>query len=157
MRKWAKAELGLINKLTGEIYDAEIRIAKRQGGRFMKLWQGTEWNSRLVRLQGGSARLLLYLMEIANWKNEVPGPVKVSEAMVSQRSSVSRAYTELIKAEFLYKVGGIYKLSPYYCWKGNDEQYEEACREVADKKASQLPRGELPQVYSGISAILKGD
>lgn len=65
MRRWQVAELGLINKKTGEVYDAEIRLAKRWGGRFMKIWQDTGWEKRLCELQGNSLRVLFHLTMVA--------------------------------------------------------------------------------------------
>ena len=127
MRKWQTAHLGLINKRTGELYDAELSIAhKSGGGRFMKVWQGTGWDEKLVELQGISLRILWHLVSIAKWQNEVPGPGEVAASMSVLRPNVSRAYAELTKAGLLSKIDGVYRLSPLFCWKGTDEQYESA-------------------------------
>jgi len=101
-----------------------------QGGKFMKLWQNTTWQDRVMRLQGNSLKVLHYLEMVAGWENEVPGPSEVSKALGIRQPHISRAYAELSNAEFLYKRDGIYRLSPFFCWKGTDSQLQEAHRYV---------------------------
>ena len=115
---------------TGRSVRAEV-IQERKGGKFMKVWQDTGWEGRIGGLRGNSLKVLWYLMMVAGWGNKVPGPGEVAERMKQKRPNVSRAYKELIGASFLHKTGGAYLLDPYYCWKGNDEQYEEACRKLS--------------------------
>jgi len=118
----------LVNRKTGETADVNIDIHGK-GGRFMKIWQGTGWEKNLGELQGNSLRVLFHLTMVASWKNRIPSPTETSKAMAIKRPNVSRAYSELIKAGFVYKTDGVYYLSPLYCWKGNEEQYEQAMRE----------------------------
>lgn len=129
-RNWQVAELGLVNKKTGELYDAEIRIAKKKGGKFMKIWQDTGWEKRLGELHGNSLKVLFHLTMVCKWENLIDGPSETARVMEWKKSLVVRAYGELIKSNFVVKQNGGYRLSPFFCWKGNDEQYENACREL---------------------------
>ena len=90
-----------------------------------------------MSIQGNSVKTLCYLELIAGWANEVPGPSEVAIAIGLKRQAVSRAYGELIKANFVIKRNGNYQLNPLFCWKGNDEQYEEAVRALG---VGQRPR-----------------
>ena len=120
---------GLVNKKTGEIADVDITI-HRGGGRFMKVWQDTGWQYRLKELQGRSLLVLYHLMATANWQNQVPETSETAQALALKQVNVSRAYSELIKAGFLYKRDGIYHLSPLFCWKGSDKQLGQAIEEL---------------------------
>lgn len=108
-----------------------IVIARSTGGKFMKIWQGTGWEKRLGELQGNSLRVLFHLTMVAGWQNKVPGPSETSTAMSLKQPSISRAYSELIKTNFLTKSNGSYQLNPLFCWKGSDQQYEEAIKELS--------------------------
>jgi len=119
----------LIHDATGQSIKALV-IARSTGGRFMKIWQGTGWEKRLSNLQGNSLRVLWHLVSGASWGNLVPGPSETATSMNLRQPHVSRAYTELTKADFLYKFDGTYCLSPYFCWKGNDQQYEQAIKKL---------------------------
>jgi len=137
-KRWQVAELGLVNKRTGELYDAEIRLARKTGGSFMKLWQDTGWEKRLGELQGSSLKVLFHLTMVCKWQNFIPGPSETAKAMGFRQSHVSRAYGELAKVDFLYKQDGSYRLSPYFCWKGSDDQYELACRELLSGRPKEI-------------------
>ena len=104
----------------------------------MKVWQGTGWEKRLGELQGNSLRVLFHLTMVAGWNNVVPSPSVTSKAMVLRQSHTSRAYAQLIKANFLIKSNDSYYLSPLYCWKGNDQQYEEAIKALSSTPKQRL-------------------
>jgi len=63
--KWQRVGLGLINKETGEIFDAELRLRRHCKGGFMKLWQNVGWGRNLDKLQGASLRVLFRLANVA--------------------------------------------------------------------------------------------
>ena len=132
--KWQRVGLGLINKETGEIFDAELRLRRHIKGGFMKLWQNVGWEKNLGELQGASLRVLFRLTNAAAWGNSVPGPVETAKAMGMQRTNTSHAYSELARAGFLCKVEGRYYLNPLFCWKGRDEEYEVAVARLASPK-----------------------
>ena len=118
-------------------------IPYSQGGRFMKLWQGTGWEKRIMSLQGNSVKVLWHLVSVASWGNQVPGPTEVAKAMNIKKQNISRAYAELIKSDFLYKVDGAYCLSPFFCWKGTDAQLLEAQRYmIAESKRLAIRQSE---------------
>lgn len=126
----------ILDRVTGEVIEFDITVRQPKGGKFMKVWQGTGWQQRIGRLQGNSLKVLWHLLDIAKWGNEVPGPSTVAKTLDKKQSHISRAYSELVKSDFLYKKDGNYYLSPYFCWKGNNQQYEQACRELP--KGSQI-------------------
>lgn len=97
----------------------------------MKIWQDNGWERRLGDLQGNSLKVLFHLVMVAKWRNQVPGPVETSKAMSIRQPNVSRAYSELMKADFLRKADGVYYLHPLFCWKGDDRGYEEAVEEFS--------------------------
>jgi len=130
MGKTPNYTLTLTNDDSGQKIKGRF-VPYSQGGKFMKLWQGTGWERRIKGLQGNSLRVLWYLVSVASWNNEVQGPSDTAIGMNLRQPHISRAYGELIKADFLYKVNGIYHLSPYFCWKGDDYQYQQACRELS--------------------------
>jgi len=119
----------LVNKQTGELADVDITIY-RGASKFMKLWQNTSWDSQISKLQGNSVKVLWKLVHIATWNNQVPGPSAIATMMGMRQPHVSKAYKELINTDFLQRINGAYRLNPYFCWKGNDEQYQAACREL---------------------------
>jgi len=141
MRKYStrNSNWRLTNIKTGEVADVDITI-RRGSDRFMKLWQGTGWQRRIKELQGNTLRVLWYLVSVAGWNNEVSGPSGTAIGMSLRQPHISRAYGELIKAGLLYKVQGIYYLSPYFCWKGDDQQYQQACRELSYKAPTLIER-----------------
>ena len=124
--KWQRVDLGLLNKATGELFDAELRLRRHHKGGFMKLWQNVGWVNNLMGLQGATVKVLFHLTNVAAWGNSVPGPVETAKAMGKQRTHTSHAYSELARAGFLCKVEGRYYLNPLFCWKGRDEEYESA-------------------------------
>ena len=105
----------------------------------MKVWQGTGWEERIKGLQGNSLKILLHLVNTATFCNIVPGPSKVALATGFRQPHISRAYRELKKADFIYQKDGVYYLNPYFCWKGNERQYEQACREFSIKRIQSEP------------------
>ena len=125
-RKWEKVDFGLLNKQTGEYFDAELRLTRHRKGGFMKLWQNVGWEKNLGGLQGASLRVLFRLTNVAAWGNSVPGPVETAKAMGMQRTHTSHAYSELARAGFLYKEERRWYLNPFFCWKGGDEEYKSA-------------------------------
>ena len=131
-----KSEFGLINRQTGEIFDAELRI-KRSGGKFMKVWQDTQLSDKVDSLQGNSVKILIKLLEISGYNNEIPGSTELSRKINKNQSIVSRSYTELIKAGFILKANNRYMLNPLFCWKGTDAQYDYACRQLMASETKQ--------------------
>ena len=100
----------------------------------MKIWQDGGWDERMEKLQGSSVKLLLHLTHVAIFRNIIPGPGEVAEQPSWSRLNVYRAYRELRGADFIYERDGTYYLNPYFCWKGSDQQYEQACRELSTGK-----------------------
>ena len=137
-RKWEKVDFGLLNKQTGEYFDAELRLTRQRKGGFMKLWQDVGWEKNLGELQGASLRVLFRLTNVAAWGNSVPGPAETAKVMGMQRSNASHAYSELAKAGFLCKEEGRYYLNPLFCWKGRDEQYESAVARLTSPRDRQI-------------------
>ncbi len=123
----------LMNPDTGEFINAKL-IKTSSGGKFMKLWQDTGFEGRIWSLRGSSVKMLLFLTDIAGWQNVVPGPSEVARKLDWPPSNASRAYRELIEASFLIKGGSEFHLSPLYCWKGSDSQYEEALRRLPGRE-----------------------
>lgn len=119
----------LINPRTGEMADIDITVHSR-GGKFMKLWQESGVISRVGSLSGEATKLILPLMSAANFGNVVPGPGEMSKAINKRQPNVSRAYKELTNAGILIKQSGIYYLNPHFCWKGNDNQFEQAVKQL---------------------------
>ena len=124
--KWERVNLGFLNKDTGELFDAELRLRRHRKGGFMKLWQNVGWENNLGELQGASLRVLFRLTNAAAWGNSVPGPVETAKVMGMQKTHTSHAYSELASAGFLCKEEGRWYLNPLFCWKGRDEEYESA-------------------------------
>jgi len=50
-KKWQGVEFGLVNKRTGEVFDAELRIARKRGGKFLKKWQDPARLPTIMALQ----------------------------------------------------------------------------------------------------------
>ena len=123
--RWA-----LLNRETGEIVEADFTIKrKRRSSQFMKLWQDIGWETRLGKLQGNSLRMLWFLINRTAFCNIVPSPSLMAVECGWKQPHVSRAYRELREADFLCQRDRSYYLNPYFCWKGNDTQYQQACRE----------------------------
>jgi len=122
----------LTRDATGQSIKALV-LPQTTGGKFMKLWQDTGLDKRLKPLQGVSMRVLFHLTMVAGWENKVSGTVETAKAMELKQPNVAKAYRELANADFLYQREGVYYLSPLFCWKGNEEQYEEAVRRLSRK------------------------
>ena len=116
----------------------------------MKIWQDKGWERRLNSLQGNSLKVLWYLVTVAGWNNQIPGPSEVAKQIGKKQPIVSRAYAELLKADFLCK-NGVYSLHPLFCWKGNEEQYEEAVRALAKPQRQALVPPAVVAAYREIS------
>ena len=127
----SKSNWRLHNIKTGETADVDITIHERSGGKFMKIWQGREWEKRIEILQGNSVKLLLHLVSIAVFQNIIPSPNQLA-LLNWKRPNIYRAYRELQKADFIYQRDGAYYLSPYFCWKGNEQQLEQATQQLTD-------------------------
>ena len=138
--KRAGLDVRVVNPETGEYITGKF-IAYSRGGTFMKIWQGIGWEDKLNGLQGNSLKVLWHLVRIAKWGNIIPGSSEVARQMNWRQQIVSRAYRELIQASFLYRFGGVFKLSPNFCWKGDDDQYDRTCRELASVTIKQLTDG----------------
>ena len=123
--KYPSGILRLVNEEPGEFIRAAI-LPRPIGGRFMKVWQGGNWGLKLKELQGRSKDVLLHLVDVALWGNLVPGPGETAKALGMHQTNVIRAYKELLGAGFLRKLEGGYQLSPYFCWRGSNAQYEQA-------------------------------
>lgn len=115
-----------IRSETGRYIRAVVTgVGKGRKEGYMKLWQDTGWEEGLGGLRGESLKVLLHLVLTARWCNEVSGPTETSRKMGIVQPNVSRAYGELVGAGFIQKVEGRYTLNPLFCWKGDDEQYED--------------------------------
>ena len=124
----------LVDPETGESFG--VLVGKLQGNlgrKWMRLFQDTK--QQLLRehpeLYGSSLRVLSFLETYATWENRVPTPTVLAETLEMNRSSVSRSYGQLLKAGFLIKWGGEYRLSPLVYWKGNERQYNELMEELS--------------------------
>ncbi len=121
--------------------------------RTIKVWQDTGWEKRIKELQGNSLKVLWHLVHVAGWNNQIPGPTEVATCMGLRQPNVSHAYAELVKTDFLYRISGSYRLNPYFCWKGDDEQYEQACRELL-KQVPRLQEGKDARTLPVPSPVL---
>jgi len=119
----------LIDNMTGEIYDAEIRLHKSTGEHWMKIYQVAH-NAVILKLsQGNSFKVKDTLLNIAKYQNQIPTQLKVAAIMNIKQSQLSRAYKELTQAGFLYKKEGVYTINPCVAWKGTEKDREQAIRD----------------------------
>jgi len=123
----------MANMRTGEVAEWDLTLRKKWGGSFMKVWQDKKWESVFVDLQGNTLRLLHYLTNMSSYQNVVPTPKETALKIGWKSPNVYRAYNELLKSKLMYKWDGIYSLSPFYCWKGTDQQLKEARKELTER------------------------
>lgn len=124
--------VALVNELTGEVYDVFLAKRNRAGGKWMKIWQDgkRELLSRNPNLSKEGFRILNNLETVVNWENIIPPPPVLAKKLGFSETAVYRAYAELIKGGFVLKQERVYYLSPAYCWKGTQKQWENACRKL---------------------------
>ena len=92
----------------------------------MKLFQDSgEDLLKRAKLHSESYRVLKFLDTAVEWGNGIPKPAALAKQLGLNERAVYRAYAELVSAEIVIKApdGGRYSLSPFYCWKGNEQQY----------------------------------
>lgn len=130
MRKLKRHQIQIIDKSTGQALDFDFVPAAPVGGKWVRIFQDEV--ARLLAetpgLRGQSLRVLLYLQTQVGWRNVVPTPAVTAEGLGIGRTNSHRAYAELLKAGFLWKVDGAYYLSPRVGWKGTQAQLEELYR-----------------------------
>ena len=136
-------EFGLVNKKTGEVFDAELRITRQKqlGGKWVKVFQDgkRELMRRSPGLQGQSYRILHYLEAVVAWGNMIPYPSQLATDLHLHASHASRAYGELRKAGFIIKRDRCWYLSPLVCWKGSAKELAEAYRQLEEPIPKLLP------------------
>jgi len=135
VKQWQKLKLTEIK--TGRALDVLVRPAST-GGNFMKLWQRVGTGRRIEKLKGASLKVLWHLAMVAGWNNIIPGTSETARSMKLKQPNVARAYRELIEADFIVRREGVYYLSPMFCWKGNEEQYEQAVKTLSLKRSDSL-------------------
>ena len=146
-----QTKYGLLNRETGEVldYDVSFHRHSKVRGRWLKVFQDSimEFLRRNPHIKGQSLRMLLCLISRADWANLVPSTAKIAIDQHIYQSNVSRAYTELTKAGFLIKKEHSYYISPLFCWKGDDQQYQVACRELLKvsplRLETEVPKAEV--------------
>jgi len=123
----ALIELGIIDKRTGELYDAEIKLVRKNiGGAFLRVFQQPFRLINNLCSHGATRKVMMELLASANYQNAVPSTTKIATQLNMPRPSVSRAYRELIDIGFLLKDDNIYYINPVVAWKGNDKQLQVA-------------------------------
>lgn len=124
---------GLVDLATGEVFEGVITPwLPKVGGKWVRVFQDStaELLRRSPELHGQSYRILVQLEAVVKWGNLIPAPPEIAKSLNLKPPNVYRAYAELIKAGIIIKRDGVYSLSPFYCWKGNEMQLEQACREL---------------------------
>ena len=130
MRKVSEP-LGIYDVDTGALQSVILPLPKRSGGRWMKLYQDGILD--MLR-RHPEARpyvwLMPYLAGMCKWANIIPSAATTAKRHDLARSTVAKAYAELLKAEFIIKREGVYYISPLVAWKGDPKMYDQACREL---------------------------
>ena len=76
-----------------------------------------------------------HLEALVRYGNILPSPKEMAMEMGLHGSAVSRCYRELMDAEFIWKRGQVYYMSPLVGWKGSTEELRAAIYEYADNQA----------------------
>jgi len=119
---------GMVDLDTRQEYGVTVvALRPRMGGKWVRVFQdrGKELLQKAAGLHGQSYRILLFLTMEADWNNSVPSTASTAVRLRIKAPNVSRAYKELVQAEFLVKKDGLYYLSPFYCWEGSPAQFQE--------------------------------
>lgn len=127
----------LVNEVTGESLSAEVReSAEPSGGGWLKVYQRAALDllTRHPELTGESLRVFLILIGHAAWNNALPSPTVLAERTGMKRSNLARAYSKLLRSEFLIKRERTYYLSPVLCWKGTERQLDWAMRQYFEEQ-----------------------
>ena len=137
-----KERYAILDRETGEILELNAKSSTGSSN-WLRVFQNgkRELLSRSPELHGQSHRVLNYLDAVVAWGNSLPTPAKVAESLNLKLPNAYRAYTELMKAEIVLKRDGVYYLSPLYCWKGNEKQFEQACQELIKQNTRALGMG----------------
>ena len=91
----------------------------------------------MAELQGETLRLLMCLTYRVEYGNFIPGPNKTALVLGMKQPNASRAYKELMAANLMWKWEARYRLSPLFCWKGDDKGREAALYQF---KTRQYPK-----------------
>lgn len=125
-------EISIVRKDTGETLDFVFKPPQGMGGKWVRVFQ--DYARKLIlnnpQFRGETHKVLAYLVTLADWRNAVPPPVQLASTLHMQRTSVYRAYAQLIEAGAILKVASSYYLNPELCWKGNEQQLLEAYQTV---------------------------
>lgn len=117
-----------------------IPYPEGEGGRWMKLFQDALLGlAQSDQLHGQSLRVLWWLFSVTKWRNRLPGTAITARALGLHQSSASRAYKELKHAGCIYEQEGVYILSPRIGWKGNNQDLDEAYKELFASETKALP------------------
>ena len=132
-------EFGLLNKQTGEIYDAELRLVKKStGGMWMKLYQDAAKLLSEKKVRGSTLRIFFFLLGKAGYQNIIPNGSTTAKQIGMEQSAVYRAYGDLKKLGIILKKDNGYMLSPLICWKGTEKQFKQACYELFNTSRKEL-------------------
>ena len=102
---------------------------------WVRVFQKAFWSQvkEHSELTGNDYKVLLYLIGVSRYDNNVPGISRVAEELRMAQPNVSRACGNLAKAFFIIKWEGDYYLNPYLFWRGDYQGYEEACQRLCYK------------------------
>lgn len=115
-----------LDRLTGEIVDIKPGTGKKRAEPvFLKFWQHKVYAERIDSLHGATLKILFYLLRVAKWGNQIPGSGVTAKAKQIPQSHVSRAYTELKRADIIKCIDGVYYLNMDFCWRGSEAQRKE--------------------------------
>ena len=122
----------MVNRETGELIDVEDErhLPRALAPAFTKLFHDVSWRCKIDALHGAGARILIHLLTEASYGNIVPSPTAFAQQFGLDRPNATRAYRELIEQGFICLQDGVYRLNPYFCWKGNDIHRQAACNRM---------------------------
>ena len=154
MRPFSKR---LTDPETGQEYAVIVAPVQPRMGKWVRLFQ--DGKLRLMRqhpeVRGQAYQVLAYLEATSTWTNAVPSAALTAQRMGLNRVSVARCYAALLAAEFVLKRDGIYYISPFVAWKGNERQYNAFCRELFDAHQEAQPL-EMPSSLLSLLRALAG-
>ena len=77
----ALIELGIIDKRTGELYDAEIKLVRKNiGGAFLRVFQQPFRLINNLCSHGATRKVMMELLASANYQNAVPSTTKKADS-----------------------------------------------------------------------------
>ena len=134
-----------MNLDTGELYKGILTpLLPRVGGRWMRVYQDALFGrlKQNPQIKGNSMRVLLYLQSVVTYQNLLPGTGATAKELGLRQSHASRAYKELIEADFIIKRQGNYYFNPFIYWKGTQKQMQQACCELLEPQKRYLIEGQ---------------